>query len=169
MENELGVVINATPEQVWRVLADLSRLPQWLTREGPFPYVVKTERLISAGEMWQADAIDGQKAEYTVSVWDEPQQLGYELTGVEDSVPLNVEQRHQFDLDIDEGGTLVSWRIDWQLYEENFVAGWLQNRQLGRNIETMQRYSLLRLKEIIDEERTNDEPDELSETETDSD
>jgi len=154
-ESVLGIVINATPEQVWAVLADPPRLPQWLTREGPFPHVIKVDGKPGPGEHWEAEAIDGQTAMFNVVTWDEPQQLAYQLAVV-NNAPLQCSQAHRFDIDIDEGGTLVTWLITWQLAESGFVTRFLQERQFDRDIEVMQRYSLLRLKEIVEVEVTDE-------------
>lgn len=156
MENKLGIVIKCTPEQAWAVLADPSRLPQWLTREGPFPHVIKVDGQPGPDQIWRADAVDGQTAIFTVTVWDEPQLLTYELTSVP-GAPLSVSQVNRFDLDIDETGTLVTWQVTWQLAEPRFVTRILQERQLDKDIETMQMYSLQRLKEIIEIEVSNDD------------
>ncbi len=110
--------IKATPEQVWKVLADVTRLPEWAYKEGRFPYPVKgkygSEQTEGVGAIWIGEAADGQVAKQKITVWEPPIKLAYELQETENA-PLQMAQTNTFELEAANGGAKVTWSVNWEL------------------------------------------------------
>ncbi len=110
--------INASPEQVWAVLADVTRLPDWAYKERGQNYPIKgsygSEQRSGVGTIWVGTSADGQTAIQKVTGWDPPARLSFELQAMENSVqPMS--QVSTFELQESNGATVVTWTVDWQL------------------------------------------------------
>ncbi len=140
--------IAATPEQVWAVLANPERMPHWLAKDGPYPYVVKVEGEAGEGATWEVWAVDEQKATYSVQRYEPGQLLACEQ--VRQTGPLPVWQRHTFGLDVTEQGTLVSWFVDYELlfedWKQRVIIGW----DMADDIEEHMAVSLQNLKNVVE-------------------
>lgn len=145
--------IKATPEQVWAVLADATRLPDWAFTEGRFPYPVEgrygSEQREGVGAIWVGVSGDGQVATQKVTVWEPPHRLAYELQQMENAA-LQMSQLNTFDLQATANGTRVTWTVDW-----NLTGGWSLNailiRLTGNGVfEEMIAGSLENLKKVVE-------------------
>ncbi len=147
--------IKATPEQVWAVLANVTRMPDWAFTEGRFPYPVEgrygSEQHEGPGTIWIGVSADGQIATQKITVWEPPKQLVYELQQMENAA-LQMAQTCTFDLEPLDGGTRIIWTVDWKL-----IGGWSLNailiRLTGNGVfEEMIAGSLENLKKVVEEE-----------------
>lgn len=147
--------IKATPEQVWAVLSNVTRLPDWAFTEGRFPYPVEgrygSEQHEGPGTLWIGVSADGQIATQKITEWDPPQKLTYELQQTENAA-LRMAQTCTFDLEALENGTRIVWTVDWKL-----IGGWSLNailiRLTGNGVfEEMIAGSLENLKRVVEEE-----------------
>ncbi len=147
--------IKATLEQVWVVLSDATRLPDWAFTEGRFPYPVEgrygSEQREGPGTIWIGISADGQIATQKITVWEPPQRLVYELQQMENAA-LQMTQICTFDLEPVPDGTHITWTVDWQL-----LGGWSLNailiRLTGNGVfEEMIAGSLENLKKVVEGE-----------------
>src|SRR5262245_19779254 len=108
--------IKATPEQVWVVVTDATRLPEWAYKEGRFPYPVEgrygSEQREGLGTLWVGVSADGQMATQKIVVWEPPRQFAYELQEMANA-PLQMAQMNTFELEPAGEVTKVTWRVDW--------------------------------------------------------
>jgi uncharacterized protein YndB with AHSA1/START domain len=147
--------IKATPEQIWAVLSDATRLPDWAFTEGRFPYPVEgrygSEQREGPGTIWIGISADGQIATQKITVWEPPQKLVYELQQMENAA-LQMSQICTFDLEPTTDGVHITWTVDWQL-----LGGWSLNailiRLTGNGVfEEMIAGSLENLKKVVEGE-----------------
>jgi uncharacterized protein YndB with AHSA1/START domain len=147
--------IKATPERVWSILADPTRLPDWAFTEGRFPYPVEgrfgSEQREGIGTIWVGVSGDGQIATQKVTVWEPAYRLGYELQQMEHAA-LQMAQSNNFELEPTDNGTRVTWTVDWKL-----TGGWSLNaiiiRLTGNGVfEEMIAGSLENLKKVVEGE-----------------
>jgi carbon monoxide dehydrogenase subunit G len=147
--------IDATPEQVWAILSDVTRLPDWAYTKGRFPHPVEgrygSEQREGPGTIWIGTSDDGQTAIQKITVWDPPQKLVYQLQETEHA-PLQMSQTNTFDLEPDGDSTKVTWSVDWEL-----TGGFSLNTILIRfsangAFEEMIAGSLENLKHLVEEE-----------------
>jgi len=147
--------IKATPEQVWAVLTDVTRLPDWAFTEGRFPYPVEgrygSEQREGPGTIWIGVSGDGQTATQKITVWEPPRKLVYELQQMENAA-LQMAQSNTFNLESLGDGTKIIWTVDWKL-----IGGWSLNalliRLTGNGVfEEMIAGSLENLKRIVEAE-----------------
>jgi uncharacterized protein YndB with AHSA1/START domain len=147
--------IKATPEQVWAVLSDATRLPDWAFTEGRFPYPVEgrygSEQREGPGTLWIGVSADGQIATQKITVWEPAQKLVYELQQMENAA-LQMTQICTFDLEPIPDGSRITWTVDWQL-----LGGWSLNailiRLTGNGVfEEMIAGSLENLKKVVEGE-----------------
>lgn len=110
--------VEASPEQVWAVLTDVARLPEWAYKEGRFPYPVEgrygSEQHKGPGAIWIGVAADGQIATQKITVWEPHQKLGYELVAMEHA-PLPMSQSNTFELEPVGQATKITWTVTWEL------------------------------------------------------
>jgi carbon monoxide dehydrogenase subunit G len=147
--------IKATPEQVWAVLSNVTRLPDWAFTEGRFPFPVEgrygSEQHEGPGTLWIGISGDGQIATQRITIWEPPQKLAYDLQQTENAA-LQMAQTCIFDLEPANGGTRVTWTVDW-----NLTGGWSLNailiRLTGNGVfEEMIAGSLENLKRVVEAE-----------------
>jgi uncharacterized protein YndB with AHSA1/START domain len=147
--------INATPAQVWAVLSDVKRLPDWAFTEGRFPYPVEgrygNEQHEGVGTIWVGVSADGQTATQKITDWQPPHRLAYELQQMENAA-LQMAQTCVFDLEPSNAGTRITWTVDWKL-----IGGWSLNailiRLTGNGVfEEMIAGSLEKLKQVVEGE-----------------
>ena len=146
--------IQATPEQVWAVLSDVTRLPDWAYSEGRFPHLVEgqygSEQHQGVGTIWVGTSADGQTARQKITTWDPPYKLAYELDHMENAA-VNMRQTNLFELEPVATGTRVTWSVDWQL--TGFSLNSLLLRLTGGGaFEEMIAGSLEQLKQLIEQE-----------------
>jgi uncharacterized protein YndB with AHSA1/START domain len=110
--------ISAPPEQVWTILADVTRLPDWAYKDGRFPYPVEGkiegEQQEGVGMRWVGVSTDGQTATQKITVWEPNQKLAYEPQEMANA-PLQMAQTSTFMLEPSTNGTKVTWAVDWEL------------------------------------------------------
>jgi uncharacterized protein YndB with AHSA1/START domain len=147
--------VKATPEQVWQVLSDVTRLPDWTYTEGRFPYPVEGkyggEQKEGPGAIWIGVSSDGQTATQKITMWEPDKKLGYELQEMENA-PLQMTQTNTFDLEAIGDHTKVTWTLDWEL-TGGFSLSKLLIRLTGSGaFEEMIAGSLENLKQLVEEE-----------------
>ncbi|MBN1995107.1 MAG: SRPBCC family protein [Anaerolineae bacterium] len=155
--------INAAPEQVWAVLADVTRLPNWTYTEGRFPYPVEgkygSDQKEGPDTIWIGVSNDGQTATQKVTVWEPNQKLVYELQEMENA-PLQMTQTNTFALEAMDGKTKVTWSLDWEL-TGGFSLSKLLIRFTGNGaFEEMIAGSLENLKQLVEKETAPPNPPE---------
>jgi uncharacterized protein YndB with AHSA1/START domain len=163
--------IEASREQVWAVLADVTRLPDWAYKEGRFPHPVEgkygSDQREGPGTLWIGIAADGQQATQKITVWEPGQKLVYELQEMEHA-PLPMTQTNTFDLEAVDNSTKVTWTVIWELTGGFSLNKLLLRFSAGSAIEEMIAGSLENLKQLVEEEAVQldtgttevEEPDE---------
>jgi len=148
--------IKATPEQVWHILADVSRLPDWAYKDGRFPYPVEgkygSEQTEGAGTIWIGESADGQVATQKITAWEPAKKLAYELQETENA-PLQMAQTNSFELEPagDESTTII-WNVDWALTGGFSLGSLLARFTANSAFEEMMAGSLEKLKQVVETE-----------------
>lgn len=110
--------IKATPAQIWAIISDVTRLPDWAYTEGRIPYPVEgkfgSDQTEGVGTIWIGVSADGQKAIQKITAWEPPSQLTYELEEVENA-PAEIDQTNTLRLEPTSEGTKVTWEVHWEL------------------------------------------------------
>jgi uncharacterized protein YndB with AHSA1/START domain len=155
--------INASPQQVWAVLADVRRLPDWAYKEGRFPHPVEgnygSEQQEGEGTLWIGVAADGQTATQKITVWEPGQKLVYELKEME-RAPLVMNQTNSFELQPEDQATQVTWSLDWELTGGFSLGKLLLRFSANSAFEEMMAGSLENLKQLVEAEAASGaEPD----------
>lgn len=157
--------IKATPQQVWDVLTNATRIPDWAYKEGRFPYPVEgkygTEQREGLGTLWVSNSVDGQTATQKIILWEPPTRLVYELQEMANA-PLQMAQTNTFILEPLEEGTQVTWEVDWQLTGGFSLSSLLIRFSGNGAFEEMMEGSLENLKTLVEQEVTQTTPDEQS-------
>jgi uncharacterized protein YndB with AHSA1/START domain len=160
--------INATPAQVWAVLSNATRLPDWTYTEGRFPYPVEgkygSEQTEGPGTIWIGVSSDGQTATQKITDWEPGKKLVYELQETENA-PQEMTQTNIFDLETVDDQTKVTWTLNWEL-TGGFSLGKLLFRLTGNGaFEEMMAGSLENLKVLVEEETAQTDSSESEEAE----
>lgn len=147
--------IEAKPEQVWAVLVDVTRMPDWAYKEGRFPYPVEgkygSDQKEGPGTLWIGVSADGQTATQKITLWEPNQKLAYELQAMEQA-PLQMSQVNTFELQPHGEGTQITWTLDWKL-TGGFSLSSLLIRLTGNGaFEEMIAGSLENLKQLVEKE-----------------
>ena len=145
--------IEATPEQVWAVISNATRLPEWAYKDGRFPYPVEgkygSDQTEGVGAIWIGVSADGQEATQRLTAWEPPKTLSYELQAMENAA-LQMAQSNTFDLEPVDNGTKITWSVDWEL-TGGFSLSTLLVRFTGNGaFEEMIAGSLENLKALIE-------------------
>ena len=151
--------INAKPEQIWPLIADVTQHPEWAYREGRFPYLVESycdgEPIKGLGANWVDKASDGQIVRCKIVVWEPETTLVYERQRARDA-PMKIAQRHMFALEPTGDKTIVLWSVVWEPADYS----WLGRRLLyftGRDaFEEVMAGSLENLKELVEIVKSNE-------------
>lgn len=147
--------IEARPEQVWTVLADVTRLPDWAYTDGRFPYPVEgkygSDQREGPGTIWIGVAADGQTATQKITVWEPPRKLVYNLQQMEHA-PLQMAQTNTFELVAVGESTNVTWTVDWELTGGFSLTKLLLRFSAGGAFEEMIAGSLENLKLLVEKE-----------------
>ena len=153
--------IKATPEQIWAVLAEATRLPQWAYKEGRFPYPVEgkygSEQKEGVGTIWIGVSTDGQMATQKITAWEAGHKLAYELQEMENA-PLPIAQTSTFILEPAGESTKVTWAVDWELtggFSLNKLLIWFTGNGA---FEEMIAGSLENLKTLVESESSQKNP-----------
>jgi uncharacterized protein YndB with AHSA1/START domain len=147
--------IKATPEQIWTILADVTRLPDWADQEGRYPYPVEgrygSDQTEGEGTLWVGVSADSQTATQKITVWEPPERLVYELQEIENT-PIEMSQVNTFELKPSGEATQVTWSVDWSI-EKGFSLNKLLIRFTGDGtFEEMIAGSLENLKHLVEKE-----------------
>jgi len=148
-------LIKARPEQVWQVLADVTRMPDWAYQEGRFPYLVEAkysrEQQEGVGTIWVGVAADGQTATQRVTRWEPGCALAYELQAMEHA-PLVMSQTNSFELQPAGEDTQLTWSVVWQLPGGFSIASLLMRFTAQSAFEQMMAGSLAKLRQLVEAE-----------------
>lgn len=146
--------IQATPEQVWTVISDAARLPDWAYTEGRFPYTVESkygsDQKEGPGTVWVGVSEDGQTATQQITVWEPAKKLVYELQEMENA-PLQMAQTNTFELEGENGHTKVTWVVDWELTGGFSLSGLFLRFTGNGAFEEMIAGSLGNLKQLLEQ------------------
>lgn len=147
--------INASPEQIWAVITDVTRLPDWAYRDGRVPYPVEgrygTEQTEGVGTVWIGVTSNGGLATQKVTVWEPYHTLASELQRSEQA-ELPLAQINTLFLEPLENRTRVTWRMDWDV-DSTFSLTGVMLLFAGNGIfEEMVVGSLGNLKRLIESE-----------------
>jgi uncharacterized protein YndB with AHSA1/START domain len=158
-----SILISATPQQVWAILSDVTRLPEWSFKEGRFPYPVEgrygSDQTEGEGTLWVGIATDAQQATQKVTVWEPPYKLAYEQQATENA-PLQLSQTSTFSLQPAGDQTELTWSVDWEIgggFSLNRLLLWFTGNSA---FEEMMTGSLENLKTLIEAELSPTGPDE---------
>jgi uncharacterized protein YndB with AHSA1/START domain len=147
--------IKATPEQVWGVVTDATRLPEWAYKEGRFPYPVEgkygSEQREGLGTLWVGVSADGQMATQKIIEWEPPRKFAYELQEMANA-PLQMAQMNTFELEPAGEMTRVTWSVDWQLTGGFSLSSLLIRFSGNGAFEEMMAGSLENLKKLVEQE-----------------
>lgn len=151
--------IQATPVQIWTVISDVTRMPEWAYAEGRYPYPVEAryggEQTEGPGTVWIGVSTDGQTATQQITVWEPPRKLVYELQEIENA-PMAMTQVNTFELEPSGNGTKVTWTMDWSV-KSGFSLNALLVRFTGDGaFEEMIAGSLENLKDLIERETASE-------------
>jgi carbon monoxide dehydrogenase subunit G len=147
--------IKATPEQIWAILSNPTRLPDWAYAEGRFPYPVEgqygSDQQEGVGTIWIGKSADGQIARQKVTAWEPPHKLTYELEETENA-PQQMAQTNTITLEPAGAATRVTWAVEWKL-TGGFSLNSILTRLTGNGaFEEMIAGSLEKLKEVAERE-----------------
>jgi uncharacterized protein YndB with AHSA1/START domain len=155
--------IAAPPEQIWKILADVTRLPDWAYQEGRFPYPIEgkygSDQTEGEGALWIGVAADGQVAVQKITVWQPPHKLAYELQESEHA-PLQMAQSNTFELEPAGKATQVTWTVDWELTGGFSLSSLLARFTAGGAFEEMMAGSLENLKRLVESAATDTEAEQ---------
>lgn len=147
--------INATSKQVWAIIADVTRLPDWAYAEGRFPYPVEgkygSDQTEGPGTIWIGVSADGQVATQKITAWEPETTLAYELQETENA-PLQMAQTNTFNLTSNGNSTTVTWIVDWELTGGFSLSSLLVRFTAKGTFEEMMAGSLENLKRLIEQE-----------------
>lgn len=146
---ERSIRIDASPEEVFNVLTDLSRLPRWATT------VVEThdvpEGPLAPGQRFgQTILVAGRKleTEWEVRSIERPRHVTYQATG-----PGGGELRMLQRVSDDAEGSRVELELDYQL-PGGFLGEALNRAYVERRNEREAEHSLQNLKDLIEGSRS---------------
>ena len=159
--------INATPEQVWAVLANVTRLPEWTYQERQ-PYLVESkygsEQTEGVGTIWVGVSSDGQTATQKITAWEPGKKLVYELQEMENA-RQEMTQVNTLDLEAVNEHARITWTLDWGL-TGGFSLSKLLIRWTGNGaFEEMIAGSLENLKDLVEKEIAASDTTEAEEAE----
>ena len=156
-----AIDINATPERVWDILTDATRLPDWAYKEGRFPYPVAgkygSDQTEGVGTIRLGEAADGQVARQKITVWEPPRQLVYELQETENA-PLQMAQINRFELEPGDAGTRITWTVTWELTGGFSISALVMRFTANGAFEEMMAGSLENLKQLTENDAAPPEP-----------
>lgn len=160
--------IKASPAQLWAVLTDVTRLPDWAYKEGRFPYPVEgkygTDQHEGPGTIWVGVAADGQTATQKITIWEPGQKLVYELQETKHA-PLQVTQTNTFDLAAEGETTKITWTVDWELTGGFSLSKLLLRFSASGAFGEMMAGSLANLKQLVEAEEAGPAPSTAEEPE----
>ncbi len=147
--------IKATPEQIWAVISDVTRLPDWAYKEGRFPYPVEgkygSKQTEGLDTIWIGVSADGQTATQKITDWQANSSLTYELQETENA-PLQMAQSNTFKLEANGEETQVTWGVDWELTGGFSLSSLLVRFTANGAFEEMMAGSLDNLKQLLEQE-----------------
>ncbi len=150
--------INATPEQLWSIISNVTRLPEWAYTEGRYPYPVEAkygnDQTEGVGTLWIGTSGDGQTATQKITAWEPSQKLVYELVEIENA-PLGMTQVNTFELKEKSNGTEITWSVDWSITSGFSLNSLLVRFTADGAFEEMIAGSLENLKELVEKEITS--------------
>ena len=124
MTINLAVEINATPEKIWQVLADASKITDWACTDGQYPYPVEVNiEQRGNSTLWAVIASDGQTAVFRITDWQPARSLAYELVQ-HTNAPMQMAQWNIFEIEGTAEGSVLIWQFNWQI-EATLVQSFL--------------------------------------------